>query len=114
SSRQIAVVGDDGRYAIDHVGAGRVRVALFKQVGRRMASAAMQDVDVDEGGEATADFVWREVLVSGRVTTSDGAPLAGANVRFTGHGGSSVSYGGGGDRPGPLPYTGTTDADGAY
>jgi hypothetical protein len=108
----------DGTFSIDHVSPGRVGVVLMTRTGPSLSSAAFKEVDVREGETAPVEFVWRDILLSGKVTRG-GAPLP--NVRLTARGMNNASFMSG-SGPGTIPaptagperMTAVTREDGSY
>ena len=68
----------DGRFAVEHVPVGRANVTLMLGSAGQFQSGPSKEIEVQEGETAVAEFVSREILVTGRVTRG-GAP--GANMR---------------------------------
>ena len=68
----------DGRFAVEHVPVGRANVTLLLGSGGQFQAGPSKEIEVQEGETAVAEFVSREILVTGRVTRA-GAP--GANMR---------------------------------
>jgi hypothetical protein len=94
-------------------------VNLMATVGPgRMMSMMSKQVEVREGETTSADFISREILVSGRVTRS-GTPLPGLRLRFMGEGGMSVMVTAGfdtvaGEPTGPQRDVGITGEEGTF
>jgi protocatechuate 3,4-dioxygenase beta subunit len=107
----------DGSFVLDRVPAGRVGVSLATRGAGRIGTGMFKEVQVREGETTRVDFVWREILVSGKVTRG-GVPLP--NVRLSAHAPmSGVSFGpmsGGVPAPaqGPQRMTAVTREDGSY
>jgi hypothetical protein len=113
-----ATPGPDGSFVIDRVPPGRVGVSLMtpSAPGSGMGTGFFKEIDVREGETARVEFVWREILLSGKVTRA-GAPLP--NVRLTAMAtGSSMYWGVTGGVPapssGPQRMTAVTREDGSY
>ena len=103
ASTLAARTGADGRYRIEGVSSGPVRVS-----GRRdaVSPAALKMVTVEEGETVTADLSLVEGgVVAGTVVDPAGNPVAGAMVWTSG--------GGGPPRPGEARQA-TADASGAF
>jgi large repetitive protein len=72
-------IGADGSFLVDHVPAGRARVALM--IGPATWSSGQErEVEVREGRTTAVAFDLREVLVTGRVTRA-GTPAANLRIR---------------------------------
>ena len=108
----------DGSFVIEHVPPGRVGVVLMTSSGpREMPTGQLfQEVEVREGETARVEFVWRQILVSGKVTRGD-RPLA--KIRLIARGTVRNSFGGRDSgipdsSPGPQHMTALTREDGSY
>lgn len=86
-NRRGVLTADDGRFRIDDLTPGRVRVVaghpayLSGGVGQQRAGGRVPSIEVPDrpGGDLTIRL-WPPATVSGRVTDSTGAPLAGVGV----------------------------------
>ena len=106
-------VAPDGSFAVEHVPAGNVFVALMAGRDDQYSNVAEVDAIVREGETTAVELVVRSIVITGRVTRA-GVPLAGARVEFNSpHGGVMYS---GAPIPGAStpPNVGITREDGAY
>ena len=102
----------DGSFVIDRVAPGRVAVLATSRDGGIGGTNAMKEVEVREGETARVDLVWRDILLTGKVTRG-GVPLP--NVRLMASGGFGGVVGGMVETPsGPQRLTATTREDGSY
>jgi hypothetical protein len=82
------------------------------------SSVASREIAIQSGGVTRADFVLREIEVTGRVSGT--SPIEGLRVQFSTRGGGTISFGDG-RTGGVIPtasgaprFSSTTDAAGAY
>ena len=104
----------DGSFVIDRVAPGRVAVMATSRDGGigGTGSSAMKEVEVREGETARVDLVWRDILLTGKVTRG-GLPLP--NVRLMAAGGFGGVVGAMVETPsGPQRMMATTREDGSY
>jgi protocatechuate 3,4-dioxygenase beta subunit len=80
---EVRTTNTDGTFAVDHLPAGRANITLLVGGGGQYQAGPSKEVDVRDGETSIADFVSREILVSGRVTRG-GAPAAGLRVSVRG------------------------------
>jgi protocatechuate 3,4-dioxygenase beta subunit len=103
-----AVSGADGRFLIEDVEPGTLRVAAEAE---SFQQASLSGLELAAGGEREIEIVLETgAVVEGRVTTADGVPVVSASVGVTprrdlGMSGSLVSSGN---------SSGATDAEGRY
>jgi protocatechuate 3,4-dioxygenase beta subunit len=84
SSTSFGVVAPDGTYSVEHVQAGAARATLQLTTGDNLHSSAQtRPVEVREGETATADFLLRDIVLSGTITRR-GEPAAGVKVTLRG------------------------------
>ena len=107
----------EGRFTIDHVTPGLVKVILLEGSVGRYSGVMEKEVEVRDGETATVDLTVLDVLISGRVTRG-GKPVAGHVVRLIGGGGGGGMYTaarlGVPDAPRVKRLEGETGADGSY
>jgi protocatechuate 3,4-dioxygenase beta subunit len=109
----------DGSFTIEHVPAGRTFLAVMFGSGGVMESTQTREVDVREGETTTAEFVSREILVTGHVTRG-GAPAPGIRLRLGSMQGGRMMMSAGGfsmlsaPPAGPQRFTAVTDEGGAF
>jgi hypothetical protein len=113
-----AVTAPDGSYWVDHVPAGTAQVVLMAREGAStLTSAQTQQVEVAEGQTATADFLARDILLSGRLTRG-GSPLPGVRLSLNSRRGMTMVFGMGGEAgaptAGPQRMTAVSREDGGY
>jgi hypothetical protein len=113
----MGAVAPDGTYAVEHVPPGPVQVMLQVGTEESFTSAAQsRQVEVREGETATADFLLREILVSGTVTRR-GEPAPGVRITLRG---MRMAFFGGPPAVVPAPPVGpqrgwaVTRPDGSY
>jgi hypothetical protein len=115
--QSLIVTNQDGSFVIEHVPAGRTSVVHLIGSAGRYVSAHAKEIEVREGETATVELLWREILVSGRVTRA-GDPASGVAVTLRGTGGGmSMSMGAVGSLPpaaGPQRRQAVTRDDGSY
>jgi protocatechuate 3,4-dioxygenase beta subunit len=125
---EMAAVGPDGWFTIDHVPPGRRRASLMAYTpsspmasgaANVLSAVASRDVEVREGETATVSFELRDVVVSGQVTRS-GQPVPGVRVSLLGSAMSVMAFAGPAAPgavtadAGPPPLSATTGEDGRY
>jgi protocatechuate 3,4-dioxygenase beta subunit len=79
-----AAVAPDGTYSVEHVAPGGARAMLqFNSGDSIYSSAQVRPVEVRENETATADFLLRDILLSGTITRR-GEPAPGVRIALRG------------------------------
>ncbi len=110
---QMAPVSERGFFVLDNVTAGTARVAVMATLQGSFAPQVKR-VLLREGETARLEFVIREILIRGTVTTS-GVPLCDARIRMRPpHGVEIVTGTAAGTAGGLRAMSGVTGPDGGY